>query len=150
MIRKMTLDDALYVGRNMRESDFKEVMATRWNDDPDSFALECYRHEGWTALADGVPVAIAGIAIHQPMVGQAWMVGTKDIKKSGLTITRAIRTALNELTKESLNRIQAFSSESHTDAHEWLELIGMTLERDLPMYGKHGETFLLYSKTIER
>jgi len=60
MISQLTWPDALHVALNMREDDFAEVMATRWDEDAYSFAAECMRLPGVRLVArvDGVPVCM--------------------------------------------------------------------------------------------
>ena len=147
-LARLTGADALHVALNMREIDAREVFATRWSDSAWDFAIDCARLPGtsWTALLDGEPVAIGGIALHQPGVGQAWMVGTDKLPLAALTLTRFCRDMTRTmLTEDSgINRIQAFSAGFHTESHDWLRAVGLNAVEPLQKYGKGGEDFLLF------
>jgi len=149
MIVPMTIDHALFVSRNMREVDFAEVMATRWDDDVDNFALESFRLPGiaYTAINDknGLPVCIGGVAFHSPQVGTAWMVATDDFLSVALSVTRHVRRVIKTLLASELQRIHAFSADFHTDAHRWMQRCGMQCERTVPALGKNGEDFIVFS-----
>lgn len=148
MIVQATWPDVLAVSLAMREDDRREVMATRWGDDPHDFAADCMRTPGpkLAALVDGIPVAIGGVATHHPGVGQAWMVGTSDIGRAGIEIAHACRKSIAALFAEGgLHRIQAHSAAFHTRAHRWLKSIGLREESRLPGYGKGGEEFIVFS-----
>lgn len=148
MIRAATWPDVLSVSLAMREDDRREVMATRWTDDPFDFAADCMRTPGpkLAALVDGDPVAIGGVATHQPGVGQAWMVGTHDIGIAGIEIAHACRKSIDALFDSGgLHRIQAHSAAFHTQAHRWLKAIGLREESRLHGYGKGGEEFIVFS-----
>ena len=144
----MTVDHALYVSRRMRDVDFKEVMATRWEEGTDRFALDVVNLPGiaFTAIGPhGLPVAIGGVAFHTPKVGTAWLVGTDEFTKSALSITRHVRRVIKDLLATELNRIHAWSACFHTDAHRWMEHCGMNRGNPIKAMGKNGEDFYLYS-----
>lgn len=147
-IVRLTGDDALYVAQNMREVDEAEISATRWSYTPWEFAVDCTRLPGssWAALVDGEPVAIGGIAAHQPAIGQAWMVGTHNLPLAAVTLTRFCKDMTHRmLTEDSgINRIQAFSAGFHTEAHAWLKAVGLNAAQPLQKYGKGGEDFILF------
>lgn len=144
----LTGDDALYVARSMRDVDRREISATLWSFTPWDFAVDCTRLPGsaWAALVDGEPVAIGGIALNQPGVGQAWMVGTPKLPLAAVTLTRFCKDVTHRmLTEDSgINRIQAFSAAFHTEAHDWLNAVGLNAAQPLQKYGKEGEDFILF------
>lgn len=140
-------EDALYIAQHMRAIDAREVNATRWSESPFDLAVECVRAPGksWAALVDGIPVAMGGIALNQPAIGQAWLIGTDDLSRAGLTLTRFCADVTRRMLSEDsgINRIQAFSAGFHTEAHAWLKAVGLNAVVPLPKYGKSGEDFLL-------
>lgn len=148
VIRDVTWKEAIYVCTHMRADDFDEVMATRWDNDAHSFAAECMRLPGYkkVAVVDGVPVAIGGLAVWQPGVGQAWLVGTPNIGKAGRQIAKHCKAEIARMFESGcIHRIQAFSSATHTQAHLWLNSIGLKQEALMPKYGKNGEDFIIFS-----
>lgn len=151
MITQATWPDVIYVANRMRAEDFDEVMATRWDEDPYSFAAECMKAPGIRLVArtaDGVPVAIGGVAQWQPGVGQAWLVGTADVGLLGAEIAKSCRKSIAALFESgTIHRIQAFSSATHLQAHRWLKAIGLREESRLPLYGKNGEEFIIFAVT---
>lgn len=149
MIANATWQDALHVALNMREEDRAEVMATSWSEDPFDFAVECIRSPGIKlAVRDenGVAVCIGGVALNQPGIGQAWLVGTPDIGRLGIEVAHAARKIFKTMMDEGgIHRIQAHSAAFHSWAHQWLSLVGLKEESRLPKYGKNGEEFIVFS-----
>lgn len=148
MITKLTLEHALRVARNMRESDRREVMATRWNDNSEEFALECYRVSGvsWVAInKDGEPVVMGGFAFNSPGVATAWMVGTDKWLSVALEVSRFSKKSIRTLfSGNDIHRVQAFSALFHVESHRWLKVIGLTPEHLLPKWGKDEDDFILF------
>lgn len=152
MIETLRIDQAIYVARRMRDADFREVMATRWDDDHDRFAIDSFQLPGvaWAATdGEGLPVAIGGVAMHTPGVGTAWLVATDDFPRVALSVTRHVRRVVARLLDGHLNRIHAFSAAFHADAHRWMSRIGMRPEATLKAFGKRGEDFVMYVITRE-
>jgi len=150
VITQATWRDVLDVSLSMRADDLAEIMATRWNEDPFEFAAECMRLPGVRLVArhEGVPVAVGGVATWQPGVGQAWMAGTESVGLAGVEIAHACRKSIAALFDTgTIHRIQAFSAATHKRAHRWLRAIGLREESRLPMYGKHGEEFIIFAVT---
>lgn len=149
MIVPANWEAVVYVSTHMREDDFNEVMALRWDDSPYSFAAEHMRLPGpkYAALADdGTPVAIGGIASHQPGIGQAWLVCTDRVDECSVEIALADKEGIELfMATPGCHRIHAYSLATHTRAHRWMEMLGMHEEARLAKYGKRGEDFILFS-----
>lgn len=148
MIVKMSLGHALYVARNMRENDWQEICATRWDEDPDSFAAECFRLPGTHFAAvdeSGEPVAVGGVALHTPGVGQAWLVGTEAFPSLAIEVTRFCKASVEKMLASELHRIHAYSAAFHVESHRWLEAAGLS-RHELPLrqWGRNGEDFYLF------
>lgn len=147
-IVRLTGEDALYVAQRMRENDAREVYATRWDETPWRFAVDCAGLPGvsWCALLDGEPVVIGGVALHQPGIGQAWMVGTDKFSRVAVKLTRFSRDIIARMLRDDsgINRIQAFSAAFHEESHAWLKAVGLNAVAPLPKYGKDGEDFLIF------
>ena len=148
MIREATFDDILHVCKHMRKDDYEEVMANRWDSSVEAFAKECENLPGVTVVAvvGGIPVAIGGVALWIPGVGQAWMICTDEIGKSGVRMIHACKKILNSMIDNGVvHRIQAFSIASHRRAHHWLQAVGLKKEAVMPCYGKNKEDFIVFS-----
>lgn len=152
MIRKLTLDDALFVSRHMREVDRLEVMATRWNDAAEQFAMDVYTCGGpaYTVTRLGRPVVVLGCTFTQPGVGTAWMVGTEDMPRVAIEATRFARKALASLLANNVHRIHAFSAGFHVEAHAWLRVLGFEIESRLERWGRNGEDFFMFAMVRDR
>lgn len=146
-----SLLDVLYVTRNMREWDRREIFATRFNDDPDQLAMDVMRWGPfwWVAGAevDGRDRAIAVIGATEVWPGM-WSVGmfaTDDFHHIGLPLTRWVRRSMiPAIVKQGIRRGECRSIEGHEVAHRWLEMLGAKPEGELKAYGKGGETFITY------
>jgi len=150
MIEPATLNDIIHVSVHMRADDLAEVMATRWDTSPFSFAVDHARLNGSRFVArakDGEPAAVGGVAIHRPGVGQAWLIGTPRIGECRREIARWVPGFFRSVMggDQPLHRLQAFSSETHAMAHRWLKSMGFNEESRMPKYGKNGETFVTFS-----
>lgn len=148
-----TWEDMIHVSTHMRKDDFDEVMATRWDDSPYSFAAEHMKLNGPKYVvrnSEGEPTVIGGIAVHQPGVGQVWLVASNGIKQCKIEVAKVAQSVIDYYMQKideslRLHRLQAFSAESHTMAHRWLKKMGFRQESTLPAFGKHGENFLVFS-----
>jgi hypothetical protein len=151
VIVEATWKDALEVCLNMRGSDREEVMATRWSDSPYDFAADCMRAPGsrFTAIYEGRPVMLGGVAMNQPGIGQAWMVGTDEIGNLGVEIAHASKAIFSRLLEGHVHRIQAYSIATHQWAHSWLRKIGFVEAASLKQFGKRGEDFVLFEMLKE-
>lgn len=146
-----SLLDVLYVTRNMREWDRRELFATRFDDDPDRLAMDVM---GWGPFwwvaggeVDGRDKAIAVIGATElwPGVWSVGMFATDDFKHIGLPLTRWVKRAMiPAIVRQGIRRGECRSIEGHAVAHRWLEMLGAKPEKESPKYGKGGETFITY------
>lgn len=144
MIVTLTIEHALHIAYKMRDIDKREVMASGPERLIMDFAYSCVRYGGW-ALIDktGEPVAMGGVAKQWNGLGNAWLVGTDQIERHMIEITRAIK---KEINKPEWRRIQAWSACFHKESHAWLERIGFVNAHTLKSFGKGGEDFYLFEK----
>ncbi len=136
-----------HVTRHMREPDRIEIFATRWDDDPVSYAAALFPLNGfvWCAVRDGVPCALWGAVPVWPHNWSAFAFGTDDWPRVVLTMTKHIRgVMLPALIRAKAHRVSAATHSAHTEAHRWLESLGALREHDMPYYGKGGELFFNY------
>jgi RimJ/RimL family protein N-acetyltransferase len=148
MIVKLAWEHAIHIAQHLRDADFCEVMANRWDDNPLAFAAECMALPGVKQAClskSGEPVAMGGIAAHLPGVGQAWLVGTPEIGLHGIEMAHACKGLIRRLFEaNSVHRVQAFSAATHTQAHQWLRRIGFREESRMAAFGKNKEDFLTF------
>lgn len=99
----------------------------------------------YTAMANGRPVAAAGLANKWVDYWVAWAYMSADAGKHMVPITRAVRRILPELPK---GRIEAATPISYGAGCRWLEMLGFKCETPEGMahYTPDGKTFSLYSR----
>lgn len=146
MIRAEVLnyDDALYLARNMREIDKREIYALMFEDSPEQFAQECVSIGG-ICIKDknGVPFMMCGIHECWPHVGNAWMVATDAISQNGISATKVARLLV---TNKHYHRIQAMSAVFHSVSHAWLKLLGFTPVYTARQFGKNKEDYIMFER----
>lgn len=148
ILQDVTADGALHVAAGMRDADYREIFATRWNDDLVDLTVDCLnaRRFSWIACADdGTPVAVVGAWPTHPGVWQVYFFTTDRWSQISLSLTRWIRRVMiPALRNAGAHRAECKSLSSHTEAHRWLEFLGASQEATLRGYGKDGEDFLLF------
>lgn len=143
MVIELTLNDALYIAFHMRADDKKEILATRKDIFLNEFAYDCMIWGGWCVRnKSGVPVAMGGVTECWQGVGNAWMVGTDDVPKHGIEITKLTKSVL--VNNYHLGRIQAWSAAFHLSSHPWLKSLGFREGARLDQFGKDGEQFIVF------
>lgn len=149
MIIKATWPDIIEVCLNLRQDDLDEVMLTRWTSDPYDLASDFAHTQGgkFAVIHNDKPVCIFGVSPRTPGVSQGWLVGTDDIGLAGVEVAHACKKVIKSLFNADVHRIQAFSASFHTQAHEWLELIGFKKESVMKSFGKDGSDFYCYAVT---
>jgi hypothetical protein len=155
MIVEMTEQDVLYVSRNIRDIDYRELTASRWTEGKskqeicEEIAEEASSNPGiaWTCYLKNEPVGIGGIATLVPKVGTAWFFGTDKLKnRSWAELTRHCRKLMHNILEISdLHRVEALTVDFHKESHFWLEKIGMKKESTLVKRGQNGEDFHIFA-----
>lgn len=101
-----------------------------------------------TAVADGAPIACAGILRMLPHRGVAWAyVGTEVRTREWPVLTQRTRQILERAHSAGLKRIEATAAFTYPAHRRWLERLGFRKETPFPMplYGVDGEAHYLYS-----
>lgn len=145
---KANLPDVLAICWNLRAADRREAFATRFNDDPDSLAMEIFSTWGglmWIAHHDGKAVALFGATEQWPGVYSCWLLATDDWPAVALGVTKFVkRRIMPHLADSGALRCEARSIDGHDKAHRWLTSIGCVQEARLRRYGRNGEDFLVF------
>jgi hypothetical protein len=142
--------DLVKIISNLRERDREEIFATRYTDDPLDIAhsVKMAGDFCWVAYVDDVPVAVIGAMPRWPRVWSAFAFGTDRWDETILALTRhARRFIFPALVNSGAHRIDAVTLGTHTDAHGWLQYLGMKKEFSLDKYGRRGEKFVMYAWT---
>jgi hypothetical protein len=141
------VSSALYVAKNLRERDKKEIFACRWHDDPKDLALDVqgYGDFQWTAFVDKTPVALVGATPVWPNVWSVWAFGTDNWPKVVLSLTKHIkRSIIPTLLEHGVHRAECRALKEHEEACKWLEMLGAQKETELAGFGRQREDFILY------
>lgn len=145
-----TIRDVSYLLGNLRPADREELFCQFPDDAPlDAVAATCVRPaEAFVAYLRGAPVMAFGFT-PQTLAGNvisAWAFGTAKATRVIPAITRFVRDELAPFWIEAgVTRMEARSILGHSTAHRWMEATGAVRECDLPLWGKGGETFVLFA-----
>lgn len=140
-----------YVAANMRAIDYREISATSWADNRRDLALdvaERYSRYTDTMYVAGIdkPTAVIGWIPVWPGMWSVSMFATDNYHLISKDLTKfACRDIIPALGRGGAHRIECRSHADHTQAHAWLEFLGMSKEATLPGYGKNGEDFFVFS-----
>lgn len=158
MTRKMVLTqpndgDLLYILRNLREQDRREIFATRWSENLDFLVDDCMGvaalPTSYTVMAglQDKPIAILGAVEPWPGCWDVWCFGTDQFDLIAFSLTKHIRRVMiPTLLSRGLRRGHCRSLATHTKAHAWLHDLGARpdLDRPLKSWGKGGEDFVQF------
>jgi hypothetical protein len=144
-------DAIAYVCRHMRQRDQKEIFATRWDGNPEAMAVSVGMTGAmtWCVWVDGKPAALFGATPRWPGVWSVWAFGTDDWPKAVRTVTKQIRRFLVPALRNNpgVHRVDCFALAEYTETGRWLQSFGLEPANTLDSWGKHGETFVLYTWT---
>jgi hypothetical protein len=134
--RPATPDDVEYVVLRMRREDAEEIFSARFSKDRFGLAAEIVQATEQFAPLWAVahrdhprPVALIGILLTSPGVGQANLIATPEWPKIATDVTRLIRDRLIPRCLEAgLTRVELRALSSWTANCRWIERLGAKLE----------------------
>lgn len=143
-LRTLTLDDALFVVRRMREADRRCVRALLGEASDETFALSRWQTEGpaWSVVQDGEPLAILGLSFGTPGVATAWFVATDAIdRRSWRKVLSHCRIVAGNVFGEGsgLHRVQASTLGDWAEAARFALHLGFEHEGVRRRAGSGGE-----------
>lgn len=152
------LISAVYVCRELRAADVRELEATRWAAlNPDELAVQIVQQwapagYAWSVFGDdGKPAAVFGATQPWPNMFSAWMLATDAFPAVGLPLTKFVKSVfIPHLIERGALRVEARSIDGHDRAHRWLRLLGATVESRMAGYGRAGEDFLVFTLPLAR
>lgn len=149
----LTTDFVRPVARQMRESDRREIFATRQPDDRELLAhqaAEVSRFGAVFGLDSGEPVAALGAVEQWPGLWTVWMFATAQWPQVALSTTRYVRRILiPQLIGAGAHRAECKTLMGHHTAQRWMELLGAHHEATHPDYGIGRETFFTYAWSLD-
>jgi hypothetical protein len=144
--RALNGPDLLAVARQMRESDRREIFATRFDDDTGALVADLLASDPLGAImlaADGSAVAAIGASEMWPGNWAVWMFTTDRWPEVAREATRFARGVLGPtLQRLGGRRAECRSALAHKVAHRWLIHLGAEVEAVYPDFGRDGETFV--------
>ena len=129
-IRPATIEDARYIGRNLRPGDFNELMAYGEEVHPKILVIESFYESSWSRVAtlDDVPVIIYGVfEDEKPSIGILWMVATPEIYK----FTRKFIKGCYQEVADMQAVYPKLYNYVHKDNHiskKWLKWLGFEID----------------------
>ncbi|WP_291644517.1 hypothetical protein [Bosea sp. (in: a-proteobacteria)] len=152
-IEPATARDVWQVAVKMRSADYEEFSAVSFSRSRAELAEDLAarygdRHDVLVAYRGETPACIGGFIMARPNVVTLLFFATDEFPHIGLGITRFIRQNLfPKLEQEGVHRFEAVSLATHSEAHKWLGVLGLTAETG-PMldYGRDGEAFIQFAK----
>jgi hypothetical protein len=140
----------------MREQDFHEIDAVCPIHSTAETAIRQLAVSpglAWAAFIDSEPVTIFGAAHIPdfiPHQASGWAYGTRRMKRTIPAVTRHCLNVLQPmLIERGVHRMEVRSYMGHDLPHGWLRGMGYQMEGIARRYGRRGEDFAIYAKTIE-
>lgn len=97
-------------------------------------------------------MAMFGMVEVMPGVAHVWGTVSSDVEGRGIGLTKAMRTAINDMRHESgivgIHRIQTYVDPRFSDDVRWIESLGFQIESVMVGGRPDGGDFLVY--TIQR
>ncbi len=133
------------VGR-FRPADIAELWAVAHRS-PEACILDGLQRSpmAWTALFDGVPVAVFGVSTGAMLsgIGHPWMVGTTDLDSHGYLLVKRGRPMVAQM-RSLFGHLVNFVDARNTKAIGWLKRMGFQFHEAQP-HGADGLPFYRFS-----
>lgn len=151
-ISDATPEDIWNVAVSMRDSDFREFSAVYAGQTREELAdALTERFAGRPeiiAVSVGQEAIVIGAVLElRPNVGTLLFYATDELPRVAFGLTRFLKQNLFPRLKDAgLHRLECVSIDGHTDAHRWIEALGLKREGEpLLGYGRNKETFHAFS-----
>ena len=134
----------------IREGDFEYVKQNCVQREVKDYPDPVIPANTYTCLFDNAIVAVGGVKLFLPGVGEAWIAMTKQSRKDGvfgMIACHAIKDKLDALAVElELRRCEAQVRADFTKAIRFTEALGFTNPYERRFYFPDGTSSLLYEK----
>ena len=135
------------------QTDLDYVVANPFKEAVKEYPAMTAPENSWTCFFDGEIVAVGGVKLYFPGVGESWVIMTKQSRKSGvfgLIACRAISDKLDSIAAElHLRRCEANVREDFDTGIRFVEAIGFTFDGRRERWFPNYVTSLLYSKVYD-
>lgn len=139
-----------YVSKYMRERDYEEVSAIRFDNDREEMAQSLARQFGnfpfcFCIGRDNVPICILVGLTTRPGVWNMGMWATDELPRVGKYlsgfITKHIFAAMRAC---GAHRVECQSISGYNEIHKWLRFLGFAQGETEKMFGKNKEDFITF------
>lgn len=103
-------------------------------------AMALEKHNSWTAVDDGAPIACGGTLEQWRGRHQAWMYMTRGTAPHMLAITRAVKAKM----AKAEGRVEMTVRADFEQGHRWAKMLGFQREAFYKQYGPEGEDHVGY------
>ena len=150
MVRESCMEDADYIGNNLRRADLMELRALEGKDIAPSEVLKKGINDSLdpkTGLFNGRPALIAGVVpdSDDETIGYIWMMGTNDIFDHKITFLRESRPWLDRLMKP-FRAVSNCVDKRNTLHVKWLKWMGFCFINEVTNKGPEGVSFYEFIK----
>lgn len=130
-----TIEEARQVGENLRPSDANEL-ALAFGEPPIEVCVESVQRSviAWTALKNGIPIAIFGVAHFKPGVGLVWLLATPQADVERRAFLVSARKYVGHMAR-IYPVLFNFVLSANTRSRAWLKRLGFVEDKQLPEYG---------------
>ena len=136
--------------REYRTGDMEFVRKNPFQDEVKNYPELIIPANTYTAVFDGVIIAVGGITIFHEGVGEAWIIMVKQSKKIdmfGLKACRAIGKHLDDMIERlEMRRTEANVRANFTAAIRFTEALGFKFDCERKNFFPGGISAMLYSK----
>ena len=137
----------------IRDGDFEYVKQNCVQKEVKDYPDPVIPANTYTCIFDGEIVAVGGVRLFLPGVGEAWICMTKQSRKDGIfsmIACHAIKDKLDALAVElELRRCEAQVRADFTKAIRFTEALGFTNPYERRFYFPDGTSSLLYEKIYD-
>lgn len=137
----------------IRDGDYEYVRENCVQEEVKDYPIPIIPENSYTCIYDNVIVAVGGIRVFIPGVGEAWILLTKQAKKKGIHGFRAlcaISDKLDALAVElNLRRCEAQVRADFPKAIRFTEALGFSNPYERRLYFPDGTSSMLYEKLYE-
>lgn len=125
VVRPATLQDARFVGANLRVEDEREVNTSVGRPGSEVVPLAFHASsECYTVWHKGKPVALSGVAPRADGLGSVWMLCTEDVRLCALSLVSESRHWLDHMARAFPNGLTARADARNTSHLRWCRLMG--------------------------
>lgn len=144
MFQQLSLEAALYIVRNMRDSDRDCLNSIIGQFGIETFALNRYQANGaaWAYFQDGEPVVMGGIAEATPWLGVGWMISTDGVSADSWKKIIRFGRKIFMNAKYHYSRIDAQVISTWPQAIKYVQKIGFEPEGVKKRAGREGQDIL--------